>query len=211
MRRMRNSFLVNFFNGIVLLLPVAVTVMLIKFLVFKVNSIILNPLMFLFAPMVQGYLRVYIAKIFIFAIVIITVTFIGWGAKILVLNHIFSLGERLLVRVPIMGKIYSTAKQIFSAILGEGKTIFKQVVLVEYPRKGVYSLGFMTGIAKGELKSSIDGHEINIFIPTVPNPTSGVFLIVPKEELRFLKMSIEDGMKLVISGGAVSPESFDAD
>jgi len=105
-----------------------------------------------------------------------------------------------------MGKIYNAVKQISSAFLGQGKTIFKQVVLLEYPRKGLYSLGFTTGVTKGELKYVHQKNSVNVFIPTTPNPTSGMFIVVPKDEIRFLKMSVEDGMKLIVSGGAVSPE-----
>ncbi len=205
MRRLWNRFFVNFFNGIVILLPIAVTIALIRFLVVWVNNIVLNPLMKFFAPIAKGPEHVYLAKTIIFLVVIFAVALIGWGAKILVINRVFSLGEQLLLKVPIMGRIYNAAKQIFSSVLGQGKTIFKQVVLVEYPRKGLYSVGFTTGTTKGELKDSIGTSGVNVFIPTTPNPTSGIFLIIPKESIFFLKMSVEEGMKLVVSGGAVSP------
>ncbi|MEA3490030.1 MAG: DUF502 domain-containing protein [Candidatus Omnitrophota bacterium] len=205
MKKLWNRFFVSFVNGIVLLLPVVVTIALIRFLVVKLNDMVLNPLLKIIAP-IEGIEHVYVAKMVIFLSVIFAIAFIGWGAKILVINRVFSLGERLLLRVPIMGKIYNAAKQIFSAFLGQGKTIFKQVVLVEYPRKGLYTLGFTTGVTRGEMKETIGGSGINIFVPTTPNPTSGFFLVVPKESVRFLKMTVEEGMKLVISGGSVLPE-----
>ncbi|MFH1836993.1 MAG: DUF502 domain-containing protein [Candidatus Omnitrophota bacterium] len=206
LKNIRHKVIINFFNGVALLLPITVTTALIWFLVLKVNDVVFNPIMRLFEPIVGRALNAYVAKSLIFLIVVFTVALIGLGAKVLVVNRIFSFGEKLFLKVPIMGRIYNAFKQIFSAFIGHGKTIFKQVVLIEYPRKGLYSVGFTTGIAKGEIKESLGGSHINVFVPTTPNPTSGLFLIVPKEDIKFLKMSVEEGMKLIISGGSVSPE-----
>jgi len=205
MKRVWNKFLVGFINGVVILLPAVVTIALIRFLVLKVNTIVLNPIMRLLAPLRGIGQHVYIAKALIFVTVIVAITMIGWGARIIFLNRLFSLGERILISVPIMGRIYNSAKQIFSAFLGQGKTVFKQVVLVEYPRKGLYSIGFTTGKTSGEIRERIETGGVNVFVPTTPNPTSGVFLVVPKENIRFLKMSVEEGMKMVVSGGSVTP------
>lgn len=211
MKRVWNRFLVGFFNGVVILLPAAVTIALIRFLVSKVNSIVLNPIMKLLEPLRGIGEHAYVAKMIIFVAVIVAITLIGWGARIIFLNRIFSLGERILIKVPIMGRIYNSAKQIFSAFLGQGKTVFKQVVLVEYPRKGLYSIGFTTGKTSGEIRERIDTGGVNVFVPTTPNPTSGIFLVVPTEGIRFLKMSVEDGMKMVISGGSVTPSYTSGD
>lgn len=204
MKRIFNSVFVHFLNGIVILLPIAVTVALVRFLIGSLNNVVLEPLLKFFAP-IAGGMHVHIAKTLIFFFVIIAVAFIGWGTKIIIINRIFSLGERMLMKVPVMGRIYNAFKQIFSAFFGHGKTIFKQVVLVEYPRKGIYSVAFTTGTAKGEIKESVGQTSVNLFLPTTPNPTSGVFLVVPRDEVRFLDMSVEDGMKLIISGGSVTP------
>ncbi|MFH1797774.1 MAG: DUF502 domain-containing protein [Candidatus Omnitrophota bacterium] len=206
MKRVWNGFFINFINGIVILLPVIITVALIRFLVLQMNKMVLDPIMGFFAPMISGPYRVYAARIVIFCAVVFTVAMFGWGAKIIFIKRIFVLGERLLLNVPVMGKFYNAAKQIFSAFFGHGKTIFKQVVLIEYPRKGLYSVGFITGLAKGEIKGEIGPGGVNVFVPTTPNPTSGVFLAVPKSDVCFLKMSVEEGMKLVISGGSVAPD-----
>jgi len=205
MKKVWNRFFVDFFNGVVILLPISVTVFLVRFLVLQVNNMVLNPLMNLFAPVVMGFHRIYVAKTLIFLLVIFAITMIGWGAKILVVKRFFSHGEKLFIKVPFLGRIYNAVKQVFSALLGQGTTAFKQVVMIEYPRRGIYSLGFMTGATKGELKGLVKEESVNIFIPTTPNPTSGVFLVVPKKEVHFLTMSVEEGMKLIVSGGAVSP------
>lgn len=205
MKRILHNFFVDFFNGVVILLPVIVTVFLVKFLVLQVNNIVLNPILRCVTPIFSGFHRVYVAKALIFLIVILAITLIGLGAKILMLKRFFAQGEKLFIKVPILGRIYNAAKQVFSAILGQGKTAFKQVVMIEYPRKGIFSLGFFTGPTMGEISAILKMESINIFVPTTPNPTSGLFLVVPRKDVHFLKMTVEEGMKLIISGGAVSP------
>jgi uncharacterized membrane protein len=212
-KTMWNRIFLNFLNGIAILTPVAITVAIVRFGVIKLNDIILDPLLKLIDPDIAAEQRMFLARTIIFLGVIFVVSFIGWGAKILVVNRFFSFGEKLLLKVPIFGRMYKSIKQISSAFIGQGKTIFKQVVLVEYPRKGIYSLGFTTGVSKGEIKDAMGKSTINVFLPTTPNPTSGYFLVIPKDEIRFLKMSVEEGMKLVVSGGSVTPhfESKDAE
>lgn len=198
-----NNFIIGFINGVAIIAPIAVTIALVRFLVVKINIMILTPLLKVLAPM--GVRHAYVAKIIIFVAVIFIIVLVGWAARIIILRRIFNWGELVLIRVPILGRVYNAVKQISSAFLGQGKTIFKQVVLVEYPRKGLYSIGFTTGTTKGELKGELEKGCINVFVPTTPNPTSGLFIVVPREEIRFLKMSVEDAMKLVISGGSVTP------
>lgn len=205
-KKILNKFFGSFINGIVILLPIFVTVWLLKFLVFQVNNIVLNPIIEMIASFTDGVQQVFIAKVVAFLIVIVIIAGIGLAAKILVIHRFFSYIEKLLLHVPVLGRIYRAAKQIFSAFLGEGKTVFKRVVLIEYPRKGLYSIGFTTGETKGEFLEVLEEKCFNVFVPTTPNPTSGIFLIVPSENIRNLKMSVEEGMKLVVSGGSVIPE-----
>ena len=93
--------------------------------------------------------------------------------------------------------------QLSRAFLGEGKSVFKRVALLEYPRRGIYSIAFVTAEGKRELEDKTGRELISLFLPTTPNPTSGIFIAVPKEDVIFLDMSIEDGFKLIISGGAI--------
>ncbi len=206
-RKIWNKVLVGFVNGIVVLLPTALTIVLVKFLVLQVNNAVLNPIMKIFGPMDMAGKEVYLAKGIILIAVILVVSLIGWMTKVLIVTRAFSWGEKLLIKLPILGKVYNAIKQISSAFLGQGKTIFKQVVLIEYPRKGIYSVGFTTGTSKGEIKECMGQNGINVFVPTTPNPTSGMFLIVPRDNIQFLKMSVEEGMKFVISGGSVMPSA----
>ena len=110
--------------------------------------------------------------------------------------------------MPVVRSIYSALKQILETIMSTNSKSFRDVVLVEYPRKKIWVIGFVTGNTEGEIKKhfSKDNISINVFIPTTPNPTSGFLLFIPKKDLIFLKMSVEDAVKLVISGGIVTPK-----
>lgn len=113
--------------------------------------------------------------------------------------------ESLLARMPVIRSVYSALKQIFETVLAQQSTAFRQVVLVEYPRRGTWALGFVSGVSKGEVQRLTKDDCINVFLPTTPNPTSGFLLFVPKDDVIPLEMSVEDGLKMVISGGIVTP------
>ena len=204
-KKIWNNFLVAFVNGIVILLPVIGTIAIIRFLVAWLNRLVLDPITRFVAPNVEGAQAEFIARVLVFLFVIAAVVLIGWAARILFVNRVFSWGENILLKVPVMGRIYNALKQIFSSIFGKGKTVFKQVVMVEYPRKGLYTLGFTTATTKGEIRDNVAEGAVNVFVPTAPNPTSGFFLVVPKNSVKFLKMSVTDAMTLIVSGGAVMP------
>jgi uncharacterized membrane protein len=206
-KRIWNKFIVSFINGIVILLPVLVTVIIVRFLVLQLNKLVLNPFLKFLLPVTGDIRHAYIGKALVFFMVIFTVALVGWAARIIFINRLFTFGERIFIKVPIMGRIYNASKQIFSALIGQGKTVFKKVVMIEYPRKGIFSIGFITGDTRGTLRKSFSSDAVNIFVPTTPNPTSGMYIVVPAEKVTFLDMTVEEGMKLVISGGAVSPGS----
>jgi len=130
---------------------------------------------------------------------------VGIFATNLIGKRMISFAERIMARIPLANKIYTAVQQISTAFLGQKRSIFNKVVLVEYPRKGIYSLGFVTSEAEGEVQSKTDQRLACIFIPTTPNPTSGLLIFVPYDELQYLDMTAEDGLKLVISGGVVTP------
>jgi uncharacterized membrane protein len=115
------------------------------------------------------------------------------------------MGERLLARMPVVRSVYATLKQIFETVLAQSSRSFREVVLIEYPRRGLGAIGFVTGPTGGEIQARSEEELVNVFLPTTPNPTSGFLLFVPKKDLIHLDMSIEDGIKLVISGGIVGP------
>ena len=107
--------------------------------------------------------------------------------------------------MPFINTVYRTVRQIVDTFSAQKKAIFQEVVLLEYPRKRCYALGFLTSTARGEPQNMTGEHIVNVFIPTTPNPTSGFLLMLPEEDITHLKMSVADGMKLIISGGAVVP------
>ncbi len=139
------------------------------------------------------------------------VTVVGVVAHNVFGRQIISLGERILARIPIFNKIYLAVKQISEAFIGRHRTVFKKVVMVEYPRKGLFVIGFQTAESRGEIQGKTGETMVNVFLPTSPNPTSGMLIIVPKKDIVELDMTVEDGMKMVISGGAVAPEEVEGD
>jgi uncharacterized membrane protein len=115
------------------------------------------------------------------------------------------LSDAALARMPVVRSIYGATKQVFETVLAHKSTAFRQVCLVEYPRHGVWTLGFITGATVGEVQERTSDEVVNVFLPTTPNPTSGFLLFVPRRDIILLDMSIEDGIKMVISGGIVTP------
>lgn len=116
--------------------------------------------------------------------------------------------EALLVRIPLIRSVYSASKQLIEAFFVTNREGFRRVVLVEYPRKGVYVLGFVTGVTEGEIQRVTDEKVVNIFLPTTPNPTSGFYILVPEKDTIPLNMGVEDAFKLIISGGMVTPKDI---
>jgi uncharacterized membrane protein len=119
--------------------------------------------------------------------------------------QLFNIGERLLQRIPLVRSIYASVKQVTESMFSSGKS-FRKVVLVEYPRKGMWSLAFQTGTGAEEVRDKTGRDVTNVFIPTTPNPTSGFFLMVPREDVIELDMSVDDGLKMLLSVGVVVPE-----
>ena len=113
--------------------------------------------------------------------------------------------EKLLARMPVIRSVYGALKQIFETVLSHQSNAFREVVLFEYPRRGSWALGFITGTTQGEIQNSTKDDVVNVFLPTTPNPTSGYLLFLPRRELVVLSMPVEEGIKMVISGGIVTP------
>ncbi|MFK7839520.1 MAG: DUF502 domain-containing protein [Bdellovibrionales bacterium] len=132
---------------------------------------------------------------------------IGWLATNFLGRFIIKIYEYILDRMPIIRNVYSAIKQIFETIAASQSSAFREAVMLEYPRKGVYSIGFVTGTTQGEVQAATKAETINVFVPTTPNPTSGYLLFVPKKELIFLDMSVEEAVKLVVSAGIITPPS----
>jgi len=144
-------------------------------------------------------------------VLVIGLTLIGWLAAGFVGRFFLRIGEAILDKMPVVRTIYGATKQILETVLAQQSQAFRQPVLVEYPRKGVWAVAFLTADAAREVHHKLGGQRlVNVFLPTTPNPTSGFLLIVPEEELILLDMSVEEAVKLVISAGIVTPESIQA-
>ncbi len=137
---------------------------------------------------------------------IIGLIIVGFLAAGIIGRALVRTGEKIINRLPVVRSIYNALKQIFQTVLASSSKAFREVVLIEYPRKGIWAVGFITGPTKSEVKYKLDRELVNIFLPTTPNPTSGFLLFVPKKDIIKLNMNIEEGMKMVISGGIVTPE-----
>ena len=119
-----------------------------------------------------------------------------------------TLADLMVARVPVARSIYSWTKQVFETVFSQRKTAFNEVVLLEYPSRGIWAIGFITGETKGEVQDLTDETVYNVFIPATPNPTSGFLLFIPERDIHHLDMTVEEGIKLVISGGIVTPDTL---
>lgn len=130
---------------------------------------------------------------------------VGWLATNFLGRIFIRFSESIVDRMPIIRTIYGAIKQIFETIMASQSNAFREVVMFEYPRKGIWSLGFVTGRTEGEVQRLTDEEVLNVFLPTTPNPTSGFLLFVPKKDLVFVNMSVEEGVKMVVSAGIITP------
>lgn len=139
---------------------------------------------------------------------IVAITFfivIGFFARNFFGRLIVGISESIVTRVPVINTIYGAIKQIFETVMASQSDAFKEVVMFEYPRKGIWVMGFVTGQTKGEVQSLTNNDTVNIFLPTTPNPTSGFLLFVPKKDIKYMEMTVEEGIKMIVSGGIITP------
>lgn len=200
-----------FLTGIAIILPLVITFWFLKWLFLKIDDILFQP----FLSAIKIYFKLpgleILARLFVFVIFILAISFLGFLVSLFSFRRLWAKLENLILKFPFIGKVYNSIKQISSAIVGEGVSIFKKVVLVEYPVKGKFCIGFITAEAE-ELLNRASGEElVAVFIPTTPNPTSGMLIYFPKNSITILNLSIGDGMKLIISAGAVPTVSHDSE
>ena len=197
--RCRNYFI----TGIIAVAPVALTIYLVSLVVNLIDQKIVPLIPLRYNP--ETYLPFAIPGIGVLIFVIV-LTIIGWLTTGLLGRTVVRVGENLLDRMPVVRSIYSALKQIFETVFTQNSRAFRDVVLIPYPRQGCWAIGFATGTTKGEVQEAIQDEVVNVFLPTTPNPTSGYLLFLPKKDVIFLSMTVEQGIKLVISGGVVTPE-----
>ena len=196
--RLRTYFL----TGIVVSAPVGITIWLIWLFVAFVDDTVVPLIPDAYNP--SDVIGVSVPGIGVI-VVLLVVTIIGFLVTNFFGRFMIKLGENLVSRVPVVRTIYGVLKQIFDAVLAQSEGAFREVILIEYPRKGIWVLGFVTSNTQGEIRRVMADEMVNVFLPTTPNPTSGFLLFVPRKDCITLNMTVEEGVKLVISGGIVSP------
>lgn len=191
-----------FFAGILVTAPIGITLyltwLIIDFIDGQVTPLIparYNPETYL--PFGVPGLGLVVAVVFLTLVGALTAGLVG--------RWLVRLTDRLMQRMPIVRNIHSALKQILETVLAQQSNAFRQVVLVEYPRRGMWALGFLTGETVGEVQHITEDDVLNVFLPTTPNPTSGFLLFVPRSEVFVLDMTVEEGIKMVVSGGIVTP------
>ncbi len=138
-------------------------------------------------------------------VLLVFIIFVGALTRVLLGRWMVRGGEHLLGRMPVVRSIYGASKKIVETVLAHQSDAFRQAVLIEYPRRGSWAIGFVTGKTVGEVQSVTEDEVVNVFLPTTPNPTSGYLLFLPRRDLIELSMSVEEAIKMIISGGIVTP------
>ncbi|HHV71158.1 MAG TPA: DUF502 domain-containing protein [Clostridia bacterium] len=192
MKKLRNYF----FTGLIVVLPAVVTLYILWITFIWIDGILGDILPLFIKKNIPGLG---------FITTILLIMLAGVLAKNFLGKKLISLGEWILVKIPFARTIYFTTKQIVNTLLVKDKLSFKRVVLVEYPRKGIYTIGFVTNEGKGEIKDKLGQEVTSVFFPTTPNPTSGWLALIPNKDIIHLDMSIEEGVKLIISAGIIVP------
>ena len=196
-------------TGLISIIPIIITYWIVQY-VFLLVSIpgkkIINPLIHYFG-ISDKYWILYMDYIFGFILTIFIINLLGLIVSNVIGKKIYNFFEKILNKIPFINTVYSSIKQIISTFSSSNKDNFKKVVLVEYPKKDLWTLAMVTG----ESKNNKNELFYNIFVPTTPNPTSGYLLFVKKENTVDTKLTIEEALKIIISGGLVSPESLDVE
>lgn len=199
--RLRN----NFIAGLVVIAPVGATVWLIWTVTGWIDGFVLPLVPNRFQP--EQYIGIDIRGLGVIFFLLFTF-FVGWLAKGMIGRFFIHWGERIVDQMPVIRSVYNALKQIAETVFAQSETSFDRACLVEYPRKGIWAIAFVSTKAKGEVNRRIphENQMLSIFLPTTPNPTSGFLLFVPESDVIELEMSVEEAAKLVISAGLVAPE-----
>ncbi len=191
-----------FFAGILVTAPLSITLYLALLFINFVDNNITPLIPHKYNP--ESYLPFALPGLGLL-VLFIGLTMVGMLMAGFVGRFFMRTSERILNRMPVIRSVYNAVKQILETVLAQQSNAFREVVLVEYPRRGMWAIAFITGKTEGEVQNITEDTCVNIFLPTTPNPTSGFLLFVPKQDLIPLTMGVEEGIKMVISGGIVTP------
>ena len=209
--RLQNDLKNDLIAGLLVVIPLATTIWLStivsKFVLAFVTSIPkqFNPFINL-NPLLQDLINLALGL----TVPLMGILLIGLMARNIVGRWLLEFGEGTLQRIPLAGSVYKTLKQLLETFLRDNSRRFRRVVLVEYPREGLYSVGFVTGQVGPSLQSDLGQNLLSVFIPTAPNPTTGWYTLVPEASVRELDISVEDAFRTIISAGIVNPDEREA-
>lgn len=198
----------SFLTGIVVIAPVGLTIWLLWTVAGWFDSVVLPLVPRTISP--EKYIGINLRGVGVIIFLIFTVV-VGWVAKGIIGRSLIHFAERLVDRMPVIRSVYSGIKQISETVFAQSERSFEKACLVQYPRRGIWAIGFVSTTAKGEVseRAETGGKLMSIFVPTTPNPTSGFLLFLPEEDVIELEMTVEDAAKLVISAGLVYPNAKD--
>lgn len=208
MERLKQDLKNDLIAGLLVVIPLATTIWLtITIATWVINFLTqipkqLNPFDGL-NPILVNILNLLVGL----AVPLLSILIIGLMARNIAGRWLLDVGERLLQAIPLAGQVYKTLKQLLETLLKDSNGKFRRVVLVEYPRPGIWAIGFATGSITTEIQNQLSRPVISLFIPTTPNPTTGWYAVVPEAEVISLEMSVEDAFKIIISGGIVAPNA----
>lgn len=214
---MIKKFKAYFYTGLIALLPIVLTVYIFNWIVGIMMSllgnsfvtIIIKNILLVFVE--EGNMDYYFQLLVYFislVTMIIGTCLVGFTLKIVFFAKIIKKAKKLFISIPLIKQVYTTISQIVDVAISDREKSYQKVVMVEYPRKGIYSIGFLTSEDNFLVSDAIGRNEkvYNVFIPTSPNPTSGMFVVAPESEVKILDVKIDDAIKLIISGGVILPE-----
>ncbi|MBS3028068.1 MAG: DUF502 domain-containing protein [Dolichospermum sp. DET50] len=206
MERLKQDLKNDLIAGLLVVIPLATTIWLtITIATWVINFLTqvpkqLNPFDGL-NPILVNVLNLLVGL----AVPLLSILIIGLMARNIAGRWLLDLGERLLQAIPLAGQVYKTLKQLLETLLKDSNGKFRRVVLVEYPRVGIWAIAFVTGAMSNEIQNQMSRPVISLFIPTTPNPTTGWYAVVPEADVINLSISVEDAFKIVVSGGIVAP------
>lgn len=196
------------FTGILVTAPVGMTFYLAYKLIFWVDALVAKLIPPHYKEMLGDYFPISVPGLGLI-VLILFLMLVGMFAAGFLGRFFIRLGEWFMAKVPLLSSVYSLLKQIFETVFSDKAQAFKKVVMLEYPRKGLWILGLVSADLSGEVKKNLSGDMLNVFIPTTPNPTSGFLIFVPKKDVIELDMTVEEAIKFIVSGGLVEPDKMD--
>ena len=206
--KIREALRRYFVAGILLFAPIGITIWATAWIIRTLDDLLLPYALRLLFPGIDDPPRLFLVGA---AFTLLVIILLGVVARHLFGAELVRIWEGLLARVPIARNIYGGVKQLVEAMVRADRgERFNRVVLVEYPRKGVFALAFTTGPARGAVQAALQQNMVNCFVPTTPNPTSGFYLLIPEEEVRPVDLTVEEAFKIVMSAGLVTPETLSA-